>query len=316
MIDIRRLLRCDLNLLLCLHVLLEEQSVSRTAYRLNLSQSAVSKNLAKLREWLDDPLFFRLSKGLTPSNRANELKPIILQILELTEKLAKPKIFDPNSSPRCFKLGLIDSIYPLLLPKFIGEIFNYGPHLTINTTHWNNSSFDKLRTGELDFGISGKELDSADMDRIIKIPRDIASRELYRERLCCLVQKDHPVLSQKWDLNTYLNAQHIQVRCGVDYNDRWLLDFKLSEQGLTRDIATCVSDFNSAASLTTYTDLVLTSPYQFATQISKQLDLVILPLPFNIPEMTYTLFWSRHYENKPCNQWLNEIIVSRCTNGD
>ena len=46
--NIEKLARLDLNLLVCLKVLAEELSVTRSANRLCLSQSAVSKNLAKL----------------------------------------------------------------------------------------------------------------------------------------------------------------------------------------------------------------------------------------------------------------------------
>lgn len=59
-----KLAKIDLNLLLTLHLLLEEKSVTRAAQRLCLSQSAVSKNLAKLREQFNDPLFSRTSYGL------------------------------------------------------------------------------------------------------------------------------------------------------------------------------------------------------------------------------------------------------------
>ena len=40
-----KLAKIDLNLLLTLHLLLEEKSVTRASQRLCLSQSAVSKNL-------------------------------------------------------------------------------------------------------------------------------------------------------------------------------------------------------------------------------------------------------------------------------
>lgn len=53
------MLQFDYNLLNTLEVLLEEQSVTSAASRLHLSQSAVSKQLAKLREVFDDPLFER-----------------------------------------------------------------------------------------------------------------------------------------------------------------------------------------------------------------------------------------------------------------
>ena len=53
----------DINLLRILNVLLEEQSVTATAARLHLSQSAVSKQLAKLRQTFADPLFERTPYG-------------------------------------------------------------------------------------------------------------------------------------------------------------------------------------------------------------------------------------------------------------
>ena len=57
----------DLNLLLCLQLLTQELSVTRTAKRMNVSPSAVSKSLAKLRAWFDDPLFVKTPLGLSPT---------------------------------------------------------------------------------------------------------------------------------------------------------------------------------------------------------------------------------------------------------
>ncbi|MFH0266587.1 LysR family transcriptional regulator [Vibrio rumoiensis] len=47
--NLDKLARIDLNLLVILQVLIEEQSVTRAAHRLNLSQSALSKSLNRLR---------------------------------------------------------------------------------------------------------------------------------------------------------------------------------------------------------------------------------------------------------------------------
>ncbi|HBB2920695.1 TPA: LysR family transcriptional regulator [Escherichia coli] len=52
----------DLNLLLCLQLLMQERSVTKAAKRMNVTPSAVSKSLAKLRAWFDDPLFVYMSK--------------------------------------------------------------------------------------------------------------------------------------------------------------------------------------------------------------------------------------------------------------
>ena len=70
--ETRELSRIDLNLLISLQVLLEEQNVSRAAERLFITQPAMSKTLARLREVFDDALFTRSSHGMRPTPRAPE----------------------------------------------------------------------------------------------------------------------------------------------------------------------------------------------------------------------------------------------------
>lgn len=57
----------DFNLLLCLQLLMQERSVTKAAKRMNVTFLAVSKLLAKLRAWFDDPLFVNLLLGLSPT---------------------------------------------------------------------------------------------------------------------------------------------------------------------------------------------------------------------------------------------------------
>lgn len=308
--QVNKLMRCDLNLLICLHVLLEEQNVSRAAEQLNLSQSAVSKNLAKLRNWFNDPLFYRLSKGLAPTQKAKQLQPDIAKILKQIEGIALEQEFDPQTTAHQFRIALDESVYSLFLPNFLGKLINHNSNLTIATYPWQGSSFDELRSGGLDFGITGKELNPQDLALIMDVPQEIASIELLREDFCCLLRKGNPALSEEWGLDTYLAHRHVQVRSGVDNQDHWLLDHKLKEQGLARNITLCVPDFNSAASLTAQTDLIFTAPNNYAQQIKKQLPLEQRALPFSIPKTSYSLFWSKAHATTPANRWLKTFILS------
>jgi Bacterial regulatory helix-turn-helix protein, lysR family len=54
----------DLNLLICLRVLLVEQHVTRSAERLGITQPAMSASLARLRTLFRDQLLVRGPKGL------------------------------------------------------------------------------------------------------------------------------------------------------------------------------------------------------------------------------------------------------------
>lgn len=68
-VELEDIYRRDLNLLVALRVLIEESSVSKAATRLNLSQSAMSRVLGRLRDLLGDPLFTRQGQHLIPTQK-------------------------------------------------------------------------------------------------------------------------------------------------------------------------------------------------------------------------------------------------------
>ena len=73
--------RVDLNLLVLFETVYEARHVGRAAQRLNLTPSAVSHGLRRLRELLGDPLFLRTPRGVTPTARADELAVPIADVL-------------------------------------------------------------------------------------------------------------------------------------------------------------------------------------------------------------------------------------------
>src|ERR1700704_1862161 len=80
----------DFNLLVTLDVLLAEGNVARAARRLQLSPSAMSRALARLRETTGDPLLVRAGRGLVPTPRAIELRERVSQLVEETEAVLRP----------------------------------------------------------------------------------------------------------------------------------------------------------------------------------------------------------------------------------
>jgi len=76
MLKLAHLARTDLNLLVLFQVVLDERHVGRAANRLNLTPSAVSHGLGRLRKLLNDPLFLRSPKGVVPTARALSKRPL------------------------------------------------------------------------------------------------------------------------------------------------------------------------------------------------------------------------------------------------
>ena len=79
-----RLDNFDLNLLVAFEVLLEERSVTRAAKRLNVTQSARSAALKRLRESFQDELLILHGKKMIPTQHALPLAPEVRTTLMLS----------------------------------------------------------------------------------------------------------------------------------------------------------------------------------------------------------------------------------------
>jgi DNA-binding transcriptional LysR family regulator len=117
--------RVDLNLLVYLDVLLRERNVTRAADQLGLSQPAMSNGLRRLRDLFDDPLLVRTSEGMTPTERAEELRPVVRSLLATVDKAVQPRTdFDAKSARRVFRRA------PISTPKAPGGCFASWPATT------------------------------------------------------------------------------------------------------------------------------------------------------------------------------------------
>ncbi len=91
-------MRYDLNLLPVFLAVMEERSVTRAAQRLGITQPALSNALTRLRAMLMDPLFIRERYGMQPTQKAEELAPIIAAALaSLDAAILGQQDFDPGS---------------------------------------------------------------------------------------------------------------------------------------------------------------------------------------------------------------------------
>jgi len=149
--DIRSLARVDLNLLVALQVMLEERSVTRAAERLFITQPAMSKTLARLRDVFDDPLFTRSAHGMRPTPRAlslhHELQAVLLEIRELIAT----KTFDPATHEGEIVLAISEYVGMALLPALLQRLQGQAPRLNVRTITRLENQLDQLALGALDF---------------------------------------------------------------------------------------------------------------------------------------------------------------------
>src|SRR5688572_5485556 len=98
-----QLARVDVGLLVVFRTVLEERHVARAADNLNLTPSAVSHGLRRLRRLLNDPLFLRTPTGVKPTERAPALAGPVADLLSrLDEIVSAAGPFDPWTARRSF----------------------------------------------------------------------------------------------------------------------------------------------------------------------------------------------------------------------
>lgn len=308
--NIDNLTRIDLNLLVILQILLEEESVTRAASRLHLSQSALSKSLNRLRDALGDPLFLRSAHGLKPTSHALQLKLQLPALLQGLYQVTLPPGFIPATSHRQFSFAMVESAYETLLPAYIGPLLSQAPNISLDTYGWSEKSMQGLLQGQIDFGLTARDLHPTSDYRLNNLPEGITQTTLFTDQQVCLVRKNHPILatlkSDNWDLDTYLHMSHVQVRC--EGNDWWALDYLLAESGKHRRIISTLPDFYGAASVCAHSDLVFTLPSSFVAHAQKLYPLVQLPLPIEFSPLAYVLLWHKRNNDEPGHKWVRETI--------
>ena len=144
----------DLNLLRVLDALLSELQVSAAARRLNLSQPATSAALARLRRALDDPLLVRAGSRMTPTPRAEELRPKIRQLLaDIEQTLCRPAKFDPIVSDRAFRLAANDHAVTAVLSPLAQRLRQLSPRATLEILPLEDDFERRLANDDYDIAI-------------------------------------------------------------------------------------------------------------------------------------------------------------------
>lgn len=310
--NLDNLSRIDLNLLVILQVLLEENSVTKAANRLHVSPSALSKSLTRLRHSLEDPLFTRTSHGIKPTAHALQLKATLPSLLQSLYQLTLPPTFHPSTSDRHFSISMVESAYATLLPYYIGPLLKQAPNVRLDAFGWMKNSMQDLQKGKLDFGLTGRDLTEEGHLPLEHLPDGIQCKTLFSDQQICLVHEHHPVLKLveqgEWNLQSYLQQNHVQVRCEGD--EWWALDYFLAKQNKQRNIISTLPDFYGAASVCAYSDLIFTLPSSFVPHAQKLYPLKQVPLPFDFVPMAYVLLWHERNSDEPGHKWIREMICN------
>jgi DNA-binding transcriptional LysR family regulator len=305
--------RIDLNLLVYLDVLLREQSVTRAANYLGITQPALSNSLKRLRVLFNDPLLVRTSDGMTPTELALDIKPAIRDILFNIEQVVEPnRDFDLGSS-RVFRIMASDYAESALIPRVLEAVRKVAPDITLDVLTPSDVSFEDVEQGRVDMAIN----------RFDELPQSFHQKILWSDTFSCLMSANNPLVKE-FTLENYLNSRHIWVSktgfgVGVGVNPQdvqrlgWV-DEALAKQGEKRKISVFTRHYQVAMLLAQQEDLIATLPSRAARLRADSPKLVLKPPPFDIPPFDLKMAWSPLLQHNSGHQWLRNLIsnVAEC----
>lgn len=290
----------DLHLLECFTALMRDQSVSRAAERMGLSQSAMSEVLARLRERFDDPLLVRGRRGMQPTPRALALFARIPDLIEeLHSLLIDNQTFDPNRCELRFKLVASDYGQLLMMPALVTHLAEEAPAASIDVVpiHIRRVA-DALETAEADIAIA----------YFVDPPPGLKRRPLLRETYVAIARRGHPDLRSGLTLATLARLRHVSVApSGLNFFSG-ALDQAFARLGLQRRVAVSSPHFLLAANLVAQSDLMLVLPDHAARTLAAQLPVEIFELPMKLRPVQTAMYWHPRVHEHPAHRWLRNVI--------
>ncbi|MGW0178556.1 LysR family transcriptional regulator [Nocardia sp. NPDC003345] len=296
----------DLNLLVALHALLETNSVTLAAERLNTSPPAMSRTLARLRRVYDDPLLVRAGRQLVPTPRALELRFEVGALVEQGRALlAKPDTVDPTALVRGFALQVDDAVLPELAARLLTEARARAPGVTLRFVPPDPAgSVSGLRDGRVDVEV-GVIARADPQTRVERVRGD---------RLIGVAAPGHPLVTERVTVAAYAAAAHISVSArGIA---RGPVDDRLALHGRTRRVVATVPDLTTALLAVRSGEVVCPAPAIVAKTTLPALGLCSFEIPLPLPEVTISLAWHPRNTPDPGHAWLRTLLRRALADAD
>ncbi|MET3854216.1 LysR family transcriptional regulator [Rhizobium sp. OAE497] len=291
----------DASLLMTFDTLLKEPNVTRAAARLNISQSALSARLNRLRHLLNDPLFIPSvsGRGMTPTPHAVALQPELTRLLERFEDFVNTAhLFDPATSKRVFRIAATDNPAAILAPDLIPLIKAHAPEVRIAFTLPDKSKIaGLLEQGEIDLFVGAAEDGS----------NELISRTLFEEKFMTAQRRGHPRGMRELTLDEFCALDHLLISTSGGHFTG-MIDNALAETGRERRVSVSVQSYAMAPLVLASTDCICTLPLRFLRRFTDTLDLFEPPValsPFSI-----NLFWHPRMRADPAHSWLRKMVMS------
>lgn len=285
----------DLNLLRALEILLEERHVSRAAARAHVTQSAMSRSLARLRTVCEDELLVRTPSGYELTPRARVLQEQLTAVMPALRGIFEGASFDPHTATDTVRIAASD--YPVtllgehLFPMFTEE----APQMSLVVTPVVPSTFSDLDQGRIDLVLTP-----------IAPPPHLERQPLFDEDFVCVLSASHPLTAERLSVADLASYAHASV--GGMHPQQTIVTDQLERLGAHATTEIRVPTFSAAIAAVRDTHLIAMAPRRFARRYADP-SLRVAEAPDEIVGFTYAMLWHPRLTDDRAHRWLRSLLV-------
>jgi DNA-binding transcriptional LysR family regulator len=289
----------DLNLLPIFDALIRVRNVSRVAEELDMSQSAVSHALKRLRMFFGDPLFLKTGSGMQPTPRALELLGPVLSVMGTVRgELLVREGFDAASARRCFSLCLTDMGELIFLPRLIVRLRETAPGCTLRTLQVPVHQIEGvLESGEADLALGS----------LHSVPEGLFQQQLFTRSFVTIVNRRNRKIGDSLSREQYFAMEHIVVSMSGRPTDAY--DSIVDQLAGPRRIYLTTPHFLTVPMIIEQNpELIATVPRELATRFDAYKSIRMVETPVEVPAFAIRQHWHPRFQHDAANSWLRKLV--------
>lgn len=291
--------RLDMNLLLTFDVLMRTRSATASSALLHKTQPAISRDLARLRRRLEDPLLVVVKGRFIPTERALERHSAVHDALAQIEAALRPaEAFDPAKASGVVNIGTGAHSEILLAAPLIERLHRAAPGITLR--------FQSVHGDFVPDDLDAERLDMA-IGLFGKVPARFHRDTLLKDRRVCVVSARHPwagkgalsladLPSIKWFAFAHM------------YGRETNFDRALKPDAGRLEFSAYLSGFGITPYVLLDTDYATTMPASVARVHGQHFPLATLELPASLRKIELVMVWPRRLHTSPLQAWLRGQI--------
>ncbi|SAK65204.1 LysR family transcriptional regulator [Caballeronia catudaia] len=311
--------RIDLNLLRVFDAIFEDRNLALAGKRLNLSQSAISHALGRMRDVLGDDLFVRTGRGMEPTVRALAMAAQVRGALAQIKAALGVDKFDPSVAQRTFVLAANDYITALLLGRLSQRLRAEAPLVDIVV----RPSTRLDLAGQIDVG----RIDVA-IGIFADMPRRFRSIDVWEQTDVLLLNREHPAADRPITHDDLLTYPLVAVSQGGE--EEGAVSGFIVERGLARQsemfdrealnrgfadyadvprVRMAVAHSLAIPALLRHSDMLALVPSSLGRELARNGELNMRATPYACPDATVRAVWHERNDADPGLQWLRQQLI-------